>query len=224
MPAVALSRVGACPRALVHRGTPPRPRRDLRRRRRHQPHRQRARQPGHHPRRRHRGPQRRRLPACPRRPRDHTTPPKPSASTASIRTEADIHGTRRSLGNRGRPPRPLFLFRSLPAAAADGDATTHVAARTGTALRVKRRPSRPLRLAAGRASWAAAPRTTRACAHARPGPESACRRWRLVRRRACRSRPGGSGHVRDTTGRGQHPRAIRFVPFASRGHHANRTE
>jgi hypothetical protein len=28
--------------------------------------------------------------------RDHTTPPKPSASTASIRTNADIHGTRRS--------------------------------------------------------------------------------------------------------------------------------
>ncbi len=28
--------------------------------------------------------------------RDHTTPPKPSASTASIRTDADIHGTRRS--------------------------------------------------------------------------------------------------------------------------------
>ena len=25
--------------------------------------------------------------------RDHTTPPTPSASTASIRTEADIHGT-----------------------------------------------------------------------------------------------------------------------------------
>ena len=28
--------------------------------------------------------------------RDHTTPAEPSASTASIRTEADIHGTRRS--------------------------------------------------------------------------------------------------------------------------------
>jgi hypothetical protein len=30
--------------------------------------------------------------------RDHATPSKPSASTGSIRTEADIHGTRRSLG------------------------------------------------------------------------------------------------------------------------------
>jgi hypothetical protein len=29
--------------------------------------------------------------------RDHATPSKPSASTAAIRTEADIHGTRRSL-------------------------------------------------------------------------------------------------------------------------------
>jgi hypothetical protein len=28
--------------------------------------------------------------------RDHSTPPKPSGSTASIRTDADIHGTRRS--------------------------------------------------------------------------------------------------------------------------------
>ena len=28
--------------------------------------------------------------------RDHTTPAAPSASTASIRTGADIHGTRRS--------------------------------------------------------------------------------------------------------------------------------
>ena len=28
--------------------------------------------------------------------RDHTTPPKPSPSTASIKTDADIHGTRRN--------------------------------------------------------------------------------------------------------------------------------
>ncbi len=30
--------------------------------------------------------------------RDHTTPPRPSASTASIRTDTDIHGTRRGPG------------------------------------------------------------------------------------------------------------------------------
>ena len=35
--------------------------------------------------------------------RDHTTPPKPSAFTAWIRTEPDIHGTRRSPGSSVRP-------------------------------------------------------------------------------------------------------------------------
>ena len=31
-------------------------------------------------------------------PREHSTPPKPSASTASIKTDEDIPGTRRSPG------------------------------------------------------------------------------------------------------------------------------
>jgi hypothetical protein len=85
------------PRALVHRGTPPpRPRRGLRRRRRHQPHRQRAANlapsapPSSRPSKR---------PATCTSPKAGATiplPPKPFASTASIRTEADIHGTRRS--------------------------------------------------------------------------------------------------------------------------------
>jgi hypothetical protein len=42
------------------------------------------------------------LPRLPPGRRDHTTPPKPSASTASIRTETDIHGTRRSPEPPGR--------------------------------------------------------------------------------------------------------------------------
>src|SRR5437879_8613270 len=39
---------------------------------------------------------------------DATTPPrpKPSASTASIRTDADIHGTRRSPGGQGQAEQP----------------------------------------------------------------------------------------------------------------------
>ena len=53
-----------------------RPRREFRRRYRHQPHWQRARQPGHHPRRHHRGPQRRRLPPRPRRPARPYNPPE----------------------------------------------------------------------------------------------------------------------------------------------------
>ena len=38
---------------------------------------------------------------------DHTTPAEPSATTASIRTEADNHGTRRSPARPPQRPRPL---------------------------------------------------------------------------------------------------------------------
>ena len=74
---------------------------------------------------------------------------------------------------------------------ADGDAATHPAARTGTALRARRRPSRPFRLAAGRASWAPPPRTTQACAHARPDPDRPACGGASSGAAAYRSRPGG---------------------------------
>ena len=84
------------PRAVVHRGTPPRPRPYFQGRCRRQPHRQRSRQPGHHPRGRHRGPQRCGYLHIPQGRATTPAQPKPSAFTGSIRTDADIHGTRRS--------------------------------------------------------------------------------------------------------------------------------
>jgi aminoglycoside phosphotransferase (APT) family kinase protein len=57
-------------------------------------------------------------------------PPKPSTSTASIRTEADIQGTRRSPGVRGRPfekeylarlERPQYLGQLAPRALIHGE-------------------------------------------------------------------------------------------------------
>jgi hypothetical protein len=49
--------------------------------------------------------------------RDHTTPSKPYVPTASIRTETDIHGTRRSpaLGVLHGSRRQLNRWRYLPA-------------------------------------------------------------------------------------------------------------
>jgi hypothetical protein len=41
--------------------------------------------------------------------RDHTTPAEPSASTASIRTKTDIHGTRRSPADPDRADPMLAL-------------------------------------------------------------------------------------------------------------------
>jgi hypothetical protein len=65
--------------------------------------RQRTRQPGHHPRAVIAALKDAGYLHIPEGRRDATTPAEPSAATASISTEADIHGTRRSPGRVGGP-------------------------------------------------------------------------------------------------------------------------
>jgi hypothetical protein len=96
----------------------------------HQPGRQWGRQRGHHPRSRHRGHQGRRLPARSRGVGMTTPrPPQRSVSTASTRTEPDIHGTRRSPGPPNRLNSAGKTAWTLRAPNASLKRPTHIAGR-----------------------------------------------------------------------------------------------